>query len=124
MELALTIFNVGAGVGIALVGAAVAYLAWRLTPLVAETRELTRDLRRLAHTTETELGPLIERAREVTRSAEVLTDDAAVKVARLTDAVDALEGAAAQPAPITVAAHPASGGSVESVHIQEERANR
>ena len=123
MELALTIFNVGAGVGIALVGAAVAYLAWRLTPLIAETRELTRDLKRLSQVTETELRPLLDRAREVTRSAEVLTDDAAVKVARLTETLDALEDVAGR-GPITLAPHRAAAGSVESTHIQEEQADR
>ena len=123
MELALTIFNVGAGVGIALVGAAVAYLAWRLTPLIAETRELTRDLQRLSQVTETELRPLLDRAREVTRSAEVLTDDAAVEVARLTETLNALEDVAGR-GPSTLAPHRAAAGSVESAHIQEEQADR
>ncbi|MCA1588095.1 MAG: YtxH domain-containing protein [Chloroflexi bacterium] len=81
MELALGIFNIGAGIGILAVGAAVVYLAWRLTPLVGETRALTWDLRRLTRTTETELRPLLDRARDLTRSDEVLTEDAAVKVA-------------------------------------------
>ncbi|MEP7081866.1 MAG: hypothetical protein ABI841_02695 [Chloroflexota bacterium] len=118
MELALAIFNVGAGIGILAVGASVAYLAWRLTPLIAETRALTHDLRRLTRTTEAELRPLLDRAREVTRSAEVLTDDAAVRVARLAEMVEVMEEAARRP--ITATAHPAAVGSVESTETSEE----
>jgi hypothetical protein len=80
VELALTVFNVGAGVGILAVGVAVAYLAWRVTPLIAETRALTNDLRRL------------------TRAAE--GEDAAVRVARLAEAVDALDEVARRPQPV------------------------
>ena len=122
MELALAIFNVGAGIGILAVGAAVVYLAWRLTPLVAETRALTRDLRRLARTTETELRPLLDRARDVTRSAEVLTDDAAVKVARLAEAVDLLDEIARRP--VTAGAYPGEVGPIESTETPEERWDR
>jgi cell division protein FtsB len=122
VELALAIFNVGAGIGILLVGLAVVYLAWRLTPLVAETRALTRDLRRLGRTTEAELRPLLDRARDVTRSAEVLTEDAAVKVARLAEAVDLLDEAARRP--VTVGAHPARVGPIESTETPEERWDR
>jgi uncharacterized sporulation protein YeaH/YhbH (DUF444 family) len=100
VELALTVFNVGAGVGILAVGVAVAYLAWRVTPLIAETRALTNDLRRLTRAAEGELRPLLDRAREVTRSAEVLTEDAAVRVARLAEAVDALDEVARRPQPV------------------------
>lgn len=121
MELALAIFNVGAGIGILAVGGSVAYLAWRMTPLIGETRALTQDLRRLARTTEAELRPLLDRARDATRSAEVLTDDAAVKVARLADAVEILEGIGRRP--ITAVAHPAAMGSVESTQTPEEQSN-
>jgi len=118
VELALAVFNVGAGIGILAVGASVAYLAWRLTPLIAETRALTHDLRRLTRTTEAELRPILDRAREVTRSAEVLTEDAAVKVARLAEMVEVMEEASRHP--ITVAPHPAAVGSVESTETSEE----
>ena len=60
MELALTLFNVGAGLGILAVGVAVAYVAWRVTPLIAETRMLTQERRRLARTTDAELRPLLD----------------------------------------------------------------
>jgi cell division protein FtsB len=118
VELALAIFNVGAGIGILAVGASVAYLAWRLTPLIAETRALTHDLRRLTRTAEAELRPLLDRAGEVTRSAEVLTDDAAVRVARLAEMVDAMEEIARRP--FTATAYPAPVGSVESTETQDE----
>lgn len=119
MELALTVFNVGAGIGILAVGLAVAYLAWRLTPLIAETRALTSDLRRLTRATEGELRPLLERAREVTRSAEVLAEDAAVRVARLADAADVLEQVTRRPA-VAVERRPEPRfGSVESSQTPE-----
>ena len=78
MELALTIFNVGAGLGILAVGVAVAYLAWRVTPLIAETRALTRDVRRLTRTMDGDLRPLLDRARDTARAAELVTEDAAL----------------------------------------------
>lgn len=118
MELALTVFNVGAGIGLLAVGLAVAYLAWRLTPLIAETRALTNDLRRLTRATEGELRPLIERAREVTRSAEVLAEDAAVRVARLADAVEALDEVAHRPS-LAAGRPEAPFGSVESSQTPE-----
>ena len=118
MELALAVFNIGAGIGILAVGASVAYLAWRLTPLIAETRALTHDLRRLTRTTEAELRPILDRAREVARSAEVLTEDAAVKVARLAEMVEVMEDASRRP--VTAAAYPAPVGSVESTETQDE----
>ena len=118
MELALAVFNIGAGIGILAVGASVAYLAWRLTPLIAETRALTHDLRRLTRTTEAELRPILDRAREVTRSAEVLTEDAAVKVARLAEMVEVMEDASRRP--VTAATYPAPVGSVESTETQDE----
>ena len=121
MELAVTIFNVGAGLGILAVGIAVAWLAWRVTPLVAETRELTRDLRRLTRATEGELRPMLDRARDTVRAAEVLTDDAAVKVARLRDAVDALDEIARSANPR--GDHPAPVRSVEFSHAPEDPSN-
>lgn len=119
MELALALFNVGAGLGLLAVGAALLYLAWRLTPLIRETRALEGDLRRLSRTTEREIRALIDRAAEATRAVEIVADDAAVKVARLDELVRALEaGGAAQGA-----ASRASSGSVESPETWEERSD-
>ncbi len=91
MDLALSIFNIGAGLGILAAGGALVYLAWQLTPLIRDSRSLTTDLRRLAKTTETELRPILAHTRELTSNAEVLSEDVAVKLDRLTDLMNALQ---------------------------------
>ena len=50
MDLALAIFNIGAGLGVLAAGGALVYLAWQATPLIRESRALTADLRRLTLT--------------------------------------------------------------------------
>ena len=47
MDVALAIFNIGAGIGVLAAGGALVYLAWQTTPLIRESRALTADLRRL-----------------------------------------------------------------------------
>ena len=91
MDLALVIFNVGAGLGVLAAGAALAYLAWQTTPLIRESRALTADLRRLARTTDRELRPILAHARELTGNVEVLSEDVAVKLDRLTDLMNLLQ---------------------------------
>jgi hypothetical protein len=91
MDVALVIFNVGAGLGVLLAGGALAYLAWRTTPLIRDSRALTADLRRLAHTTDTELRPILAHARELAGNVEVLSEDVAVKLDRLTDLMNSLQ---------------------------------
>ena len=91
MDVALAIFNIGAGIGILLAGAALAYLAWQSTPLIRESRALTADLRRLARTADAELRPILAHTRELTSNAEVLSEDVAVKLARLTDLMNAVQ---------------------------------
>lgn len=91
MDLALAIFNIGAGLGVLAVGGAVVYLAWQTTPLIRESRALATDLRRLTHATDSELRPILAHARELTSNAEVLTEDVAVKLDRLTDLMNALQ---------------------------------
>ena len=91
MDLALSIFNVGAGLGVLAAGVALAYLAWQTTPLIRESRALTADLRRLARTTDTELRPILAHARELARNAEVLSEDVAVKLDRLSDLMNGLQ---------------------------------
>jgi len=83
MELALAIFNIGVGIGVLSAGISLAYLAWRTTPLIRESRALTADLRRLARLTDQELRPFLAHAREVSGNVEVLSEDAAVKLDRL-----------------------------------------
>jgi hypothetical protein len=91
MDVALAIFNIGAGLGVLVAGAALAYLAWRATPLIHETRALTADLRRLTRATDSELRPILNHARELTSNVEVLSEDVAVKLDRLTDLMNSLQ---------------------------------
>lgn len=91
MDLALAIFNIGAGLGVLLAGAALAYLAWQATPLIRESRALATELRSLAKTTDTELRPILAHSREVAGNVEVLSEDVAVKLDRLTDLMNSLQ---------------------------------
>jgi hypothetical protein len=92
MDIALAIFNIGAGLGVLAAGGALVYLAWQATPLIRESRALTQDLRRLTYATDQELRPILSHAREVTSNVEVLSEDAAVKLDRLTDLMNSLQG--------------------------------
>ena len=82
MDVALAIFNIGAGLGVLAVGGALVYLTWQATPLIRETRALTGDLRRLTRATDAELRPILAHARELTSNVEVLSEDVAVKLDR------------------------------------------
>ena len=91
MDLALVIFNIGVGLGVLVAGASLAYLAWKATPLIRETRGLTADLRRLTRATDSELRPILTHARELPSNVEVLTEDVAVKLDRLTDLMNSVQ---------------------------------
>ena len=91
MDLALAIFNIGAGLGVLAAGSALAYLAWQSTPLIRESRALTADVRRLSRTTEAELRPILAHARELASNVEVLSEDVAVKLDRLNDLMNSLQ---------------------------------
>ena len=91
MDVALAIFNIGAGLGVLAAGGALVYLAWQTTPLIKESRALTNDLRRLTRAADADLRPILASAREVTSNVEVLTEDVAVKLDRLTDLLNALQ---------------------------------
>jgi hypothetical protein len=91
MDLALAIFNIGAGLGVLAAGGALVYLAWQTTPLIKESRALTVDLRRLARTTDQELRPILAHTRELTSNVEVLSEDVAVKLDRLSDLMNSLQ---------------------------------
>jgi hypothetical protein len=95
MDVALAIFNIGAGLGVLAAGLSLAYLAWRTTPLIRESRELAADVRRLTRTVESEVGPLLGHARELASNAEVLSEDVAVKLDHVSDLVDSLQVRAA-----------------------------
>src|SRR5687768_11517915 len=91
MDVALAIFNIGAGLGVLAAGGALVYLAWQTTPLVRDSRALVADLRRLTATTDTELRPILTHARELTSNVEVLSEDVAVKLDRLSDIMNSLQ---------------------------------
>ena len=119
MDLALAIFNIGAGLGVLAAGGALVYLAWHAAPLIRESRALTTDLRRLAHTTEQELRPILAHARELTSNAEVLSEDVAVKLDRLTDLMNSLQ-ASLDGGRLTVASARPERLSVESWETHED----
>lgn len=93
MDLALAVFNVGAGLGVLAAGGALVYLAWQTAPLIRESRALAADLRRLSRTTEQELLPLLSHTRELAANVEVLSEDAAVKLDRLGEVMNSLQAA-------------------------------
>lgn len=119
MDVALAIFNIGAGLGVLAAGGALVYLAWQATPLIRESRALTADLRRLAHTADTELRPILAHTRELTGNVEVLSEDVAVKLDRLSDLMNSLQ-AGLETGRITVAAGRSESRSVESWETREE----
>jgi hypothetical protein len=91
MDVALAIFNIGAGLGVLAAGGALVYLAWQTTPLIKESRALTNDLRRLTRAADAELRPILASTRELTDNVEVLSEDVAVKLDRLNDLLNALQ---------------------------------
>jgi uncharacterized protein YoxC len=91
MELALAVFNIGAGLGVLAAGLALGWLAIQATPLLRETRALASDTRRLAMLADDELRPILASARELTSNVEVLSEDVAVKLDRLTDIMNAMQ---------------------------------
>jgi hypothetical protein len=92
MDLALAIFNVGAGLGVLAAGIGLAWLAIQAVPLLRETRALTADIRRVTVLVDQELRPILAHARELTGNVEVLSEDVAVKLDRLTDLMNSLQG--------------------------------
>ena len=119
MDIALAIFNIGAGLGILASGAALIYLAWQATPLIRESRALAMDLRRLTRVVDTELRPILANTRELTGNVEVLSEDVAVKLERLTDLMNALQQGP-EGGHITVAAAHPERVPVESWETREE----
>lgn len=122
MDIALAIFNIGVGLGVLAAGISLVYLAWQTTPLIRESRALTRDLRRLVRTADEEVRPLVAQAREVTGGVEVLSADVAVQVDRLAEATAALERSISG-APVPVAAGRGEALPVESWETREDASN-
>jgi uncharacterized protein YoxC len=119
MDLALAIFNIGAGLGVLAAGAALVYLAWQTTPLIKESRALAIDLRRLTRATDSELRPILTHARELTSNVEVLSEDVAVKLDRLNDLMNSLQSSL-DTVQITAAPRRSEAGSVESWETRED----
>jgi len=119
MDLALAIFNIGAGIGVLAAGAALVYLAWQTTPLIRESRALVKDLRRLTATTGTELQPILIQARELTSNVEVLSEDVAVKLDRLSDIMNSLQ-LSLETIQITAGPRRAEAAPVESWETRED----
>jgi uncharacterized protein YoxC len=119
MDLALAIFNIGAGIGVLAAGGALVYLAWQTTPLIKESRALVKDLRRLTATTGTELQPILIQARELTSNAEVLSEDVAVKLDRLSDIMNSLQ-LSLETIQITAGPRRAEAAPVESWETRED----
>jgi len=119
MDLALTIFNIGAGIGVLAAGGALVYLAWQTTPLIRESRALALDLRRLARTTDQELKPILAHTRELTSNVEVLSEDVAVKLDRLTDLMNSLQHSL-EGGHLTLAARRSPERPVESWETRED----
>ena len=119
MDIALAIFNIGVGLGVLATGGALIYLAWQATPLIRESRALAADLRRLTRVADAELRPILASTRELTSNVEVLSEDAAVKLDRLTDLMNTLQQGL-EGGHITVAAGHPGRVPVESWETREE----
>ncbi|MDP9244435.1 MAG: DUF948 domain-containing protein [Chloroflexota bacterium] len=113
MDVAVLIFNVGVGLGVLLVGAGLLLLAIRVLPLIRETQTLVREARAVVDTADPEIGPILRHAREVGANVELLSEDVAVKLDRLTDLMNALQQSV-DSAQVTAAPHRQPLGSVES----------
>jgi hypothetical protein len=119
VDVALAIFNIGAGLGVLAAGGALVYLAWRMTPLIKESRALTADLRRLTRAADAELRPILANTKELTTNVEVLSEDVAVKLDRLGDLMTALQQGIDR-GQITVAAARPERLPVESWETRED----
>jgi hypothetical protein len=119
VDLALAIFNIGAGLGVLAAGIALAYLAWQATPLIRESHQLATDVRRLARTTDQELKPILAHTRELTSNVEVLSEDVAVKLDRLTDLMNGLQ-ASLERGQLTLATGRRTDWPVESAETRED----
>lgn len=119
MDLALAVFNIGAGIGVLAAGGALVYLAWQTTPLIRESRALAADLRRLTRATDSELRPILTTARELTSNVEVLSEDVAVKLDRLSDIMNSLQNSL-DTVQITTSPRRAETAPVESWETRED----
>lgn len=135
MDLAITIFWIGVGLGALLVGMGVMMIALSLRPVVRDTRALANDARRLTRLAEAELAIMAGRTRDIADGTEVLTSDLANELHALRAQTDALEQRvlaeqpvmAAQVMVATAVVEPEDDpmgrqpvGSVQSPHARED----
>ena len=130
MDLAITIFWIGVGLGALLVGIGVIMIAVSVRPVARDARALANDARRLTRLAETELAAMVGRTRQMADGAEEVTNDLAHELDALKAQTDALEQRVlAEPAVTVEAPVPnpepdAFGrqpiGSVQSPHARED----
>ncbi len=106
MDIALTVFRVGVGIGALLLGVGMVAAVIALRPLVRDARGLARDAARVSRLLDAEIPELLERARTVVADAELVSQDLAVRLEQ------------AQSGAISVAGRPAIG-SVQSRDVEE-----
>jgi hypothetical protein len=104
MDIAVTIFRVGVGIGAVLVGLAIVLIAFSLRPLARDARALANDARRLANLAERELSSIIDGARQLTSGTEDEAAELEQRLERLHRQAQELEAGVAQGPAVTVAA--------------------
>lgn len=91
MDVAVTIFRIGVGIGAVLVGLGIVMIALSLRPLARDARALANDARRLANLAERELSSIMDGARQLTAGTEEMTTELADRLDRLHREAQALE---------------------------------
>ena len=96
MDIAITIFRIGVGVGAVLVGLGIVLIAISVLPLARDVRALANDARRLANLAERELANIVAGARELRSETEALAEDLELRLGRLRDDAAVMEDGAAR----------------------------
>jgi uncharacterized protein YoxC len=117
MDVAITIFRVGVGIGAVLVGLGIVLIALYLRPVARDARALANDARRLANLAETELADIIGGTRELASGTELLTDDLAERLDRLNQQARELEERVQAGPSVTVGASVAAPSSLPPVAV-------
>jgi hypothetical protein len=111
MDIAITIFRVGVGIGAVLVGLGIIFIVLTLRPLARDSRALANDARRLANLAESELAKIMDGARELTSSAEQQADELAERLDRLNQQARELEERVSAEPSVTMAASVAAASA-------------
>jgi uncharacterized protein YoxC len=126
MDLAITIFWIGVGVGAVLVGVGVMMIAVSVRPVARDVRALANDARRLTRLAESELTVLMGRTREIAQETEQLSSDLAHEVDALRAKTDALEERVTEPAvrlEASVTTPPGRTGGAEAMAVGDPDAH-